>query len=628
MPEMRFSVFRWIAAALAATPFATAFAQPEVAGSWSAPVDMPSLAIHMALLPTGKILYWGRNELGQPPMLWDPATGTFEVKDALGTNIFCVGQTHLSDGSVFSSGGHLADHWGLADTLRFDAFSERWERLRSMAYPRWYPTVVVTADGRVGSFGGSMYIDQQSKIIIATIPEFYDPEDNSWREMPSATQPYGEYPLIGSLPDGRLLGARWNWGFGTLDPSNPNATWAMRGNTGFAGQGGIMYRPGKMFKAGDFAGNNYKTATIDGTVYPPTWQAEPNMVGGRSDADYTILPDGTVLITGGTTAFADQRTAVMTPELWNPDTHTLTPMALPTEPRSYHSAAILLPDGRVIKAASGSGGPSYNPNRPNYEIFSPPYLFRGARPVIASAPDLVRYGETFKVATGDAAAIGQVNLLRLGSATHTLNTSQNFVPCTFTAGDGELTVTAPTSMGAAQAGYYMLFILNNDGVPSEAKMLLLSEEISGAALTNVRLLNGRSQSGTDHLANLAASDDVRSTIINGVTRSGGPTTIMEIDLQSPRRHVSSLTFEAEFSWMTPAMVRLQLKNQETGAWITVGDQNTVMGESTYRFTWRAAARDYVAAGTRQTTARLLFYPKAPRLASRVEFDYFGMKVTR
>ncbi len=142
-------------------------------------------------------------------------------------------------------------------------------------------------------------------------------------------------------------------------------------------------------------------------------------------------------------------------------------------PRLYHSEAILLPDARVLT----SGGGRFNDdNQPTYqysaEFFSPPYLFKGARPVITSVPANLSYGGSFIVTTPDASSIASVSLLRFGSATHGLNMGQRFLPLSFTVNESNsLSVTAPASSNLAPPGNYMLFILNAQGVPSVAAIV-------------------------------------------------------------------------------------------------------------------------------------------------------------
>ncbi len=142
-------------------------------------------------------------------------------------------------------------------------------------------------------------------------------------------------------------------------------------------------------------------------------------------------------------------------------------LASATRYRGYHSIALLLPDGRVLS----SGGD----NEPNAEVFSPPYLFKGARPVVTSSPSSITYGESFFVDTPDATSIAAVTLVRLSAVTHAVNMNQRFLRLAFSqAPGGGLTVTAPSVPEIAPPGHYMLFVLNAAGVPSIAPIIRLS----------------------------------------------------------------------------------------------------------------------------------------------------------
>ncbi len=145
-------------------------------------------------------------------------------------------------------------------------------------------------------------------------------------------------------------------------------------------------------------------------------------------------------------------------------------MAPMETPRIYHSTAVLLPDGRV--AVSGSGNIGGAIDRLNLEIYSPPYLFRGSRPSITSVTTQLEYGSSFTVETPDAVDISAVNLIRPGAATHNFDQEQRFVPLSFSQGTGgELEVEAPPNPNLAPPGYYMLFVVNSDGVPSIAEFV-------------------------------------------------------------------------------------------------------------------------------------------------------------
>jgi hypothetical protein len=198
------------------------------------------------------------------------------------------------------------------------------------------------------------------------------------------------------------------------------------------------------------------------------------MAHARRHLNLTVLPTGEVLATGGVggTTFNDLGSPVRAAELWNPATGTWTTLASSSIVRGYHATSLLLPDGRVLHAGSGDGAGA--PNQLNAEIFSPPYLSRGARPVISGAPDEVGYGSQFRVLTPQAAAITRVSLIRLGAPTHAFDENQRFQRLSFTADATGLTVRTPTSANRTPPGHYMLFILNGSNVPSVARIIQIS----------------------------------------------------------------------------------------------------------------------------------------------------------
>jgi len=163
--------------------------------------------------------------------------------------------------------------------------------------------------------------------------------------------------------------------------------------------------------------------------------------------------------------------AVFEAEIWSPATEQWQTMAAMKTPRLYHGSALLLPDGRVLVAGSGRLNGAID--QENAEIFSPPYLFRGARPTITAAPSRVEYGASFDIQTPDAASIASVSLIRAGSVTHTFDRDQRFLELTFRQTAGGLTIDAPANANQAPPGYYMLFVLNGNGVPSVASWVRL-----------------------------------------------------------------------------------------------------------------------------------------------------------
>jgi hypothetical protein len=201
------------------------------------------------------------------------------------------------------------------------------------------------------------------------------------------------------------------------------------------------------------------------------------MAIARRQTNATILADGKVLVTGGSSqcGFTNEAGAVFAAEVWDPATGQWTTLANANVVRVYHSTTLLLPDGRVLSTGSGDGGGVTQ--QFTYEIFSPPYLFKGARPAYNLARTDMHYGVPFTVTTANAASIRKVTLIRLASSTHAFDMGQRLNTLAYqAAADGQsLTVTPPAAGRIAPPGPYLLFILNDKGVPSVAQTILLSQ---------------------------------------------------------------------------------------------------------------------------------------------------------
>jgi hypothetical protein len=234
----------------------------------------------------------------------------------------------------------------------------------------------------------------------------------------------------------------------------------------------VMYEPGKVLYAG--GGRTTNTAEIINLKQSPAvWQWTGSMAYARRHLNATILPTGQVLVTGGTggTTHNDESKAVFAAEMWNPATGSWTLLSSGSVIRGYHSTAVLLPDGRVL--VTGSGDSESATNQRTAELFSPPYLFKGARPVISTAPSSLGYGQSFSLGTAQASDIRKVTLVRLGSTTHAFNTNQRYNRLSFTITTGGLAVKTPGNRNLAPPGHYMLFILNGKSVPSVGKIIRL-----------------------------------------------------------------------------------------------------------------------------------------------------------
>ena len=189
----------------------------------------------------------------------------------------------------------------------------------------------------------------------------------------------------------------------------------------------------------------------------------------------TVLPDGKVLATGGQTETdgVDETTGIVATEMWDPDTDTWTTMAAHRRPRLYHSSALLLPDGRVLLAGGGAFGAAHNED--NGEIYSPPYLFKGPRPSVSSGPSTLNYGQQFTLNSPDAGRIQSATMVRMGSVTHNLDMDQRFMNLTMSAGAGSVQLQSPSNANVAPPGMYMVFLIDDQGVPSVGHIVKVEE---------------------------------------------------------------------------------------------------------------------------------------------------------
>lgn len=170
-------------------------------------------------------------------------------------------------------------------------------------------------------------------------------------------------------------------------------------------------------------------------------------------------------------------TPIKAAEIFDPVTGTWTTLESATVPRQYHSTALTLPDGRVWTAGSN---PYCKPGLTNrelrMELFTPPNLRGGPRPVIADAPATLTPGAgTFTITTPQSATVLRASLLRSGSATHGLDTDQRCVLLEVSArGPGTVAVPKPPTKAVAPPGPYFLYLIGSDGTPSLGRPITVS----------------------------------------------------------------------------------------------------------------------------------------------------------
>ncbi|MGH7770575.1 MAG: galactose oxidase-like domain-containing protein, partial [Candidatus Binatia bacterium] len=440
---------------------------PAIVGRWSFAPNLPFYPVHVNALPTGGVMLWS-DDSGDP-RLWSRATQSTTLLAHPGFDVYCSGHSLLPDGRLLVAGGHIQNNIGLPNASIYDPYTNAWTSLPDMNAGRWYPTNTTLANGDVLVVSGSIDLTTG----INPLPQIYDLETGAWRDLTNATLSLDLYPRMHVAPNGSVFNSSPSTITRYLDTSGSGAWTAVANQSYYRDSGSsVMYNDGKILIAGGGDPPTNTAEVIDLNSVSPAWRSVAPMAVPRRHQNATILPNGRVLVTGGTRGpgFNNTTTPVYAAEMWNPATEQWTTMASARIPRLYHSAALLLPDGRVLS----TGGNDYL----EAEIYEPPYLFKGSRPTISSAPQSVTYGETFVVGTLNAPEIKQVTWIRLSSVTHAFNMDQRFSRLSFSRKTGGLRVVAPASSYVAPPGYYMLFILNDQGVPSVAKNIRIGPAVS------------------------------------------------------------------------------------------------------------------------------------------------------
>lgn len=501
----------------------------SVYGRWDLLYDMDAGGIeveseHAALLHTYRVIFLSD---GTDTFLWDPSDETnpqfqhlpgLAGGSGLTANLMCCGHSFLSDGKLLAVGGGGAGPGTSTSNQgwKFDPETETWERTAGdMGTLRWYPTVLTLGDesGPTGSSGRVLVASGELHGTASPALEVYSEASDTFTPVGVSGPDKGfpqTYPGLHLLPGGEIFYAPTgfgNCGTGSVYPLSHQAGWFGRTGTlsgswtdvgasmnRTKGMSLLVLQPSYPFVqvvvvGGGGAGTQATLQRINLSTLSPSWSTPESIPDGepRVNVNTVLLPDGTVFICGGTQDAA--------PSSWIYDPAAAgspwSEMDALNVPRHYHSMVLLLPSGKVMAAAGAApGGCTHSVNN-SIEVFSPPYLFApdgspADRPQIVAvdgvAPDpdtkpTVHHGASFTIETPEAAEIDRVVLVRPMAVTHQTDTEQRVIRCSFSkTGTQTLTAVAPDGghpHSIAPRGYYLLFVLDADGVPSEGKFVHL-----------------------------------------------------------------------------------------------------------------------------------------------------------
>ena len=517
---------------------------PLFVGSWDTPFARGTVGSHAVLLHTNEVLFLsyqdspdgdsvgGVAQHGEWSVL-DLSTGAQSPRTVRDRSQFCGGHCLLDDGIVFVAGGDRHNPVNHKSVSLYDTVNRRWLRLPDLTVGRWYPTIVAVGGSQAVVVGGDDAAEQYEGDHRANPSlELISRRGRSLRTAsfdPSLTADGSTYPFVFVLPEGKLFvhfGAdSCLLNVNTLDFATAERIPAIdRLSRTYPSQGTAVLLPLRPHDTSPYrarimtigGGNGLSDARLPARAdceildlgeEPHHWRSAARMTHPRAMPDAVLLPDGTVLVVNGTRfgSTGSGRDPVYEAELYDPALDRWYPLARMTIERLYHATALLLPDARVLVAGTDSRfNADFNYAHDLPEVFSPPYLHAGPRPVIWRAPVELTYGELFRVEVNNANAVKSVVLIRNGSCTHSFNSDQRFVELEILGKELDLfypwyrwvdtggaypvysrprpgmyprvvRLKAPPDRHVAPPGYYMLFAVSASGVPSVAEFVRLDD---------------------------------------------------------------------------------------------------------------------------------------------------------
>jgi hypothetical protein len=471
-------------------------------GEWGPVQDLPLYPIHGFVMPSGKVMLLqgsgGRN-LGLGAAIWDPADGSVRSIQSPADDLFCSGHTWLADGRLLIAGGHPIGA-GVFSYI-FDPATETFRRVGNLTYPRWYPTLVRMADGRVFATGGHQVATNGVGQDNPELAEVFDPATEEWTVIDGSERNVSEtYPGLHLMPDGRIY---YTSGVGWAPSLGRPGFFTFTGATsGFWTEASGMNVPdrqdGASILSTDAAGTDPNVYVVGGglpddvvgdwehhrpgahalqaveVMEGSAWRRLSDMHHERTNVNAIFLADGSIFAAGGARGFKYNDPSRLEPvyegEIFEPLIDRWSTVASMAVDRTYHSISLLLPDGRVLV-----GGGEINPvPQLNYslEVYSPPYLFKGPRPVIEDVGSgRAGYDQDLFVQVDRPADITEARLVALGAITHHTDTGRAIDLPILSRGDYWLGLRTPASGNVAPPGWYMLFVVDGAGVPSVGRFI-------------------------------------------------------------------------------------------------------------------------------------------------------------
>ncbi|MCI3224069.1 kelch motif-containing protein [Streptomyces sp. NP-1717] len=381
------------------------------------------------------------------------------------------------------------DFQGIKDAFEFDPVAEKYIKVDPMNEARWYPTLTTLEDGKVLALSGLDEIGQ----IVPGKDEIYDPETKEW-EYTGIIRKFPTYPAIFLMDNGKLFYSGSNAGYGPADVGRKPGIWDLDTNKfqkipGLSDadtmetSATVMLPPAQDQKfmviggggVGESEKSSEKSRLVDLKDDKPEFKDGAALDKGTRYPSASLMPDDSVLVTGGAEDYRGRSGSnILEARMYDPKAGEYKRVADPQVGRNYHSGSLLLPDGRVMIFGSDSLYADKANTKPGVfeqriEIYTPPYLFRDSKPALTDGPKRIEHGESGAFTTKDAASIKSAKLLRPSAVTHVTDVEQRSIALDLEKTDDGIEVTVPKNKALVPAGWYMLFVTDDKGTPSEGK---------------------------------------------------------------------------------------------------------------------------------------------------------------
>lgn len=386
------------------------------------------------------------------------------------------------------------DFQGIKDAFEFDPVAEKYIKVDPMNEARWYPTLTTLEDGKVLALSGLDEIGQ----IVPGKDEIYDPETKEW-EYTGIIRKFPTYPAIFLMDNGKLFYSGSNAGYGPADVGRKPGIWDLDTNKfqkipGLSDadtmetSATVMLPPAQdqrfMVIGGGGVGESEKSSEksrlVDLKDDKPEFKDGAALDKGTRYPSASLMPDDSVLVTGGAEDYRGRSGSnILEARMYDPKAGEYKRVADPQVGRNYHSGSLLLPDGRVMIFGSDSLYADKANTKPGVfeqrvEIYTPPYLFRDSKPALTDGPKSIEHGESGVFRTKDAESLKSAKLLRPSAVTHVTDVEQRSIALDMEKTADGIEVTVPKNKALVPAGWYMLFVTDDKGTPSEGKWVEVS----------------------------------------------------------------------------------------------------------------------------------------------------------